>query len=214
MKIASRGGLEGPVQISSSKLAKDLHTSQQTASRRLVELEQEKLITREMRTKGQTVHITSKGKEILGGMFYELSSVFGKEPTSFTICGVITSGMGEGEYYMNMDEYANQFETNLGFRPFPGTLNLDLEGKDDILSRQRLSELPGIAIEGFKKEGRTFGSVKCFKAEIEKEKGAVVVPARTHHSNDTLEIISPHKIRKSLDVNDGDRVCVKVRIGQ
>jgi riboflavin kinase len=213
LKIAARGGLEREVEISSSQLAADLEISQQTAARKLKSLEDEGLITREVLPKGQTIRISSKGREVLGGIFQNLSSVFGKGPTAFTICGEITSGMGEGEYYMNLEEYKEQFIEKLGFTPFPGTMNLKLSGSEDLISRNGLSEIPGIIIDGFKKDGRTFGSVKCFKAEIEGIDGAVVMPKRTHHAPNTLEVISKEKIRSQLDLKDGNKVCVRIRIG-
>jgi riboflavin kinase len=212
LKIASKGGLEQPVQLSSSRLALDLKSSQQTAARRLKNLEEEGIITREIRPRGQTVRITSKGKEMLGEIYHDLSQVFGREPRHYTICGTITTGMGEGEYYMRMEEYTKQFEENLGFKPFPGTLNLKLRGEEDIRTRQKLTELPGITVNGFKKEGRTFGSVKCFKAKIEEIEGAVIIPSRTHHSADTIEVISNVMIKKELRVKEGNRLCVQVRI--
>jgi riboflavin kinase len=116
LKIAARGGLDKPVQISSSQLGTDLGSSQQTAARRLKALDDQGLITREIRPRGQVIRITSKGRESLGGIYHELSNVFGKKSTAFAICGTITTGMGEGEYYMKMEEYSRQFQDKLGFR--------------------------------------------------------------------------------------------------
>ena len=212
LKIASRGGLDRPIKLSSSQLAGDLETSQQTASRRLKALEDDGHITRDVLPKGQTIRLTSKGRELLGGLYLELSTAFSKEPTAYTICGTVTSGMGEGEYYMKMDEYTRQFKEKLGFTPFPGTLNLRLKGEEDIKARQRLAGLPGTLINGFKKDGRTFGSVKCYTAEVEDIKGAVVMPSRTHHSADTIEVIAREKIRSRLGLKEGDEICVRVRI--
>ncbi len=213
MKIAARGGLARDVEISSSQLAGDLGISQQTAARKLKALEDEGLITRDVLSKGQTIRITSQGKERLGGMYRELSSVFGSEERTLAICGTVTTGMGEGEYYMSMAGYKEQFNDKLGFVPYPGTLNLKLKGAEDLSERQSLSGLPGIHIEGFKEENRTFGSVKCFGADVEGLSGAVVMPKRTHHAPDTLELISDAKIRNHLKLKDGDKVCVRIRIG-
>jgi len=212
LKIALLGGLEKSINLSSSQLAGMLGISQQTAARRLKALEEEGLITRRIHPRGQSVHVTEKGRELMAGIYMELSRFYGRPEARFTICGTITTGMGEGEYYMSMEEYARQFEEKLGFHPFPGTLNLKLSASEDIRVRQRLAELPGIMIEGFKKEGRTFGSVKCFRAEIEGVKGAVVMPSRTHHPPDTLEVISKEKLKKKLNVKEGDRICVHVEV--
>ena len=121
--------------------------------------------------------------------------------------------MGEGKYYMGMTGYKNQFKEKLGFAPYPGTLNIKLRGAEDLSARQSLSGLPGTHIEGFKEENRTFGSVKCFSAEVEGINGAVVMPKRTHHAPDTLEVISETHIRSQLKLEDGDKVCVRIRIG-
>ncbi len=212
LKIAAMGGIERPIDVSSSQLARELSISQQTASRRIRELEEQGLITREVLPRGQAIRLTAKGKELLGGIYHDLGTVFGKAPMTYTLCGVITRGMGEGEYYMSMEEYTKQFEDKLGFKPFPGTLNLKLKGGEDLKTRQRLTELPGIIIEGFKRESRTFGSVKCFRADVEGINGAVVMPARTHHSTDTIEVIAREMIRSRLELDKGDRVCVRVEI--
>jgi len=213
LKIAARGGLKQDVEISSSQLAADMKISQQTAARRLKSLEDEGFITRDVLSKGQTIRITSLGRERLGGMYRELSTVFGSDDATLAICGTVTTGMGEGEYYMSMTGYKDQFQDRLGFAPFPGTLNLKLKGAEDLSARQSLSGLPGIHIEGFKEENRTFGSVKCFGADIEGISGAVVMPKRTHHAPDTLEVISDAMIRGQLKIKDGDKVCVRIRIG-
>ena len=110
LKIATLGGLEREVEISSSRLAADLEISQQTAARRLTALEENGLITRDILPRGQTIRITSQGKEVLGGIYQDLSTVFGEGIGAYAICGVVTSGMGEGEYYMSMEEYKKQFK--------------------------------------------------------------------------------------------------------
>jgi riboflavin kinase len=169
-------------------------------------------VSREINPRGQAIRITSRGKDLLGGIYHDLSTVFGKDPEAITICGTITTGMGEGEYYMKMEEYTKQFSEKLGFTPFPGTLNLKLRGDEDIRTRHRLSDMPGILINGFKKESRTFGSVKCFRADFEGIHGAIIIPARTHHSSDTVEVIAKDKIRNKLGLDEGDKVCVRLRI--
>ncbi len=214
LNVASKGALQGAVEISSSQLAKDLGTSQQTAARRLKSLEDEGLISRIVVHKGQTVRITDKGRELLGGIYLDLSTAFGEGRGPYTICGIVSSGMGEGEYYMRMEDYKSQFQEKLGFEPYPGTLNLKLKGNGDLKARQELGSYPGLRINGFSAHGRTFGTVKCFRADIEGIEGAVVMPSRTHHDPDTLEVIAESKIRDMLKITDGDRICVKIRIGE
>lgn len=210
--LAKIGASDRSIEISSSKVASEIGISQQTAARKLKSLEELGFITREVSTRGQNLRLTNKGIEILGEMYTELSGIFGREKSDFFLCGYVTSGFGEGGYYMKMEGYKKQFREKVGFTPYPGTLNLKLKNQTDIKTRQEFSKLPGISIEGFKKDGRSFGSVKCFKAYIEGVNGAVVMPARTHHAGDTVEVISETKIRDKMDLKDGDKVCVKVNL--
>ena len=60
----------------------------------------------------------------------------------------------------------------LGFDPFAGTLNVEVEPLD----REKVAEvkdLEGLLIPEFQAEGRTFGAVKCFRAEIGGLEGAL-----------------------------------------
>jgi riboflavin kinase len=118
--------------------------------------------------------------------------------------------MGEGRYYMELSGYKNQFIERLGFKPYPGTLNLRLKTEEDIRGRQILRDIEGIEINGFVSGERTFGPVKCFIAKIDGVEGAVIIPMRTHHGFNTLEVIAPENIRERLGLNDGDIVTVKV----
>ncbi|KXA88955.1 hypothetical protein AKJ61_03900 [candidate division MSBL1 archaeon SCGC-AAA259B11] len=59
---------------------------------------------------------------------------------------------------------------------------------------------------------RSFGRVKCFPSKINGEEAAVVLPFRTHHEEDILEIISPLKIRDRFDLEDGDELEIEVEI--
>lgn len=209
--LSKKGCYKGFKSISSSEFAQDLDTSQQTASRRLKELEDEELIAREILPKGQKIKITNKGVETLRSIYHDMKSVFEDDGgINLRISGEVGSGMGEGRYYMQIPGYAEQFQKMLGFLPYPGTLNLRLKTDEDMKMRHRLLEMKGIDIEGFKHNDRVLGSVKCFMIEIEGIKGAIVIPARTHHTIATLEIISPLKIREKLDLKDGDIVTVKV----
>lgn len=197
--------------VSSSKLAKDLKVSQQTASRRIKDFESEGYIIREILPRGQRIRMTPKATEALRRLHVDLEKAL-KDLDSFVcnVTGEVVSGMGEGKYYMELSGYKNQFIERLGFIPYPGTLNLRLKTEGDIRARQILKELEGIEIKGFVSGERTFGPVKCFIAKIDGVEGAVIIPIRTHHGFNTLEVIAPENIRERLGLNDGDTVTVKV----
>jgi riboflavin kinase len=118
--------------------------------------------------------------------------------------------MGEGRYYTEQEDYVKQFQEKLNFKPFPGTLNIEIKHIEKNKIRL-LKKYNGIIIEEFKTNNRTFGSVKCYHAKIEKIKGAIVLPIRSHYSN-ILEFISPNFLRNELKLNDGDEVKIVIFI--
>jgi riboflavin kinase len=202
-ELALLGGIRNKIEISSLELAKQLKTSQQTASRYLLELDKEGMVTREFGIKKQLIQITNIGSEILQEEHFQYQQIFDlSDKVHFT--GKIVSGMGEGRYYTVQKGYIEQFKDKLGFVPYPGTLNVEIE----FVERNKLRLLRNygaIIIEEFKTENRSFGGVRCFHAKIEGIKGAIVLPLRSHYSN-ILEFISPENLRKKLDLRDGDEI--------
>ena len=124
--------------------------------------------------------------------------------------GSVTSGLGEGAFYMKQRGYKEQFRRKLGFEPFEGTLNVRVEG-GELAKLQILWEEPGIPIEGFTDGGRTFGGAKVFPATVASVECAVILPLRTHHT-DNVEIISRAHLRSKLGLRDGDAVEANVRL--
>lgn len=209
--LAKKGCFDEYVRISSVAIAKELGISQQTASRKIRELEEEGYITREIFPRGQTIKLTSKGKGKLKKLHIDLMKIFNEfEQHVLSIKGKIISGLGEGRYYMQIEGYRVQFKEKLGFDPYPGTLNVKLYGEEDIKTRHFLEKFEGIEIEGFVHEKRTFGKVRCFKAEINGIKGAVIFPERSHHSLDVIEFIAPVNVKKEKNLKDGDEVKIRI----
>ena len=197
--------------ISSVKLAGVLGLSQQTASRHLQELEKIGWITREVSRKGQRIEITETGMNALRTVYISLSTIFEGHLAPFEIRGEVFEGMREGAYYVSREGYFRQFKEKLGFEPYAGTLNIRIKTQDDLRARKMLDLLPGIIIEGFTNEGRSFGPVKCHRVTVGgKVEGAVILIKRTHYGSDVLEIISPVFLRKELDLRDGDIISLTV----
>jgi len=125
-EIALLGGIKNKVELSSHELGKQINTSQQTASRYLLELDKKKLILREHGIKKQLILITDKGKNILQDEYAHYQRVFDLSDKIF-FKGKVTSGLGEGKYYTEQKKYTKQFQEQLGFKPYPGTLNVEIE---------------------------------------------------------------------------------------
>jgi riboflavin kinase len=205
--LALAGALKGHIDITSSELGELMGTSQQTASNRILELVDLGVITREMRLRRQRVRITEQGMAVLRKEYLDYRKVFDSYD-QLTITGELTGGSGEGSYYLQQDEYREQFERILGSKPFEGTLNLKVRGREaEKLSL--LKSMEGILVRGFQSGRRAFGDVKCFLATIHNKKCAVVIPLRSHHS-EIVEVISELKLRDAFHMQDGDLVAVDI----
>ncbi len=206
-EIALLGALKNKIEMSSFELAKKLDMSQQTASRYLLELDKEGMITREFGIKKQLIEITPLGKEILQQEHLDYQQIF-ELTDRIHFKGKVVSGLGEGRYYTEQSGYVQQFKEKLGFTPHPGTLNVEIE----FIERNKLRLLKNhnaIDIEEFETKNRTFGGVRCFRAEINGIKGAIVLPMRSHYSN-VLEFISPDFLREKLNLKDNDIVDIVI----
>ncbi len=205
--LALLGGTKRPVRISSREFAEALGASQQAASAALLDLLKLGFIKREITSRKQHITLTDAGVAALAHEHAELRRIFDPQKT-VEIEGMVSSGLGEGAYYMAQEGYARQFEAHLGHRPVPGTLNLKLEG-DELSKLQMLEAAKGIDIAGFTDKSRTFGGAKLFRCELGGLDGGVVLPLRTHH-RDIMEIIARRQLRRALKLKDGDKVAVKV----
>lgn len=160
--------------------------SQQSASKRILELLNERYITRDLGSRKQRIKITQKGIDSLRTEYNEYRRIF-ELTDHVTIHGKVKSGIGEGKYYICQDKYMEQFRSELGFTPFEGTLNI-LVDTYDIGKLDIIRSISGHVISGFKCNGRSFGDVIAYKAKIHNIDCAIIVPKRSHYV-DTIEII-------------------------
>jgi riboflavin kinase len=158
---------------------------------------------------GRTIALTEAGRQVLRAVLEHLLRYF--NIVSVRLRGFVTSGLGEGAYYMSLEGYRRSIERLLGFTPYPGTLNVRLDPQSAAL-RRYLDVLPGVTIPGFSDGARTYGSVKAFSATIENVSCAVILPERTHHPPDIVEVIAPVRLRDALGLRDGDIVEIEVSI--
>jgi len=212
LKLAEMGAHRRTAKISTEYLAGKLGASQQTASRYLIELDNNGWIKRTVTPEGCLIKITDAGIKELKKLYSNLRFLMeAAYPPSITLEGVVFTGLGEGAYYISKERYTKQFIEKLGFEPYPGTLNLKLTTDYDVKTRSELEAYPAIEIEGFRNEDRTFGSVKCYPVTIENRvKGALILALRSHYDTSVIEIIAPVFLRKHLNLKDGHKVKVEV----
>lgn len=193
-KLALKNDLSS---VTTASLSNEMDSSAQTLSRWLNKMENRNLIDRRIHPRGQSIKITDKGWSKLREEFYDYQRIFNGADT-LVLFGEITEGMGEGQYYISKKGYQKQFRDELGFEPYPGTLNIKLDS-ESIKKADFLRNKKGIMIDGFKMEERSFGDVKCFKSKINGYESAIIFPERSSYDNDILEVISEYKLRDKLD---------------
>lgn len=197
-----RKGAHGkPVKITTSELGAELGMSQQNASRRLLQLEGEGLLERSK----EGIALTKDGYTRLAGVYSQLREAF--EESRVEISGTITGGLEEGGYYLSLDGYKRQIMEKLGFVPYPGTLNIRID-EDDLWKRESILRLEPTVIKGFKDRKRTYGDLYAYRCSLEGEGCHIILPLRTHHGPEVLELIGPKNIKEALGKKNGEKVKV------
>ena len=74
-----------------------------------------------------------------------------------------------------------------------------------------MKELEPIMIEGFMEGKRTFGDLFAYRCRIdEKIDGAIIIPVRTHHGTEIIEIIAPCNLQRTLAKRPDGKVSIAV----
>jgi riboflavin kinase len=205
--LASRGGRTRPVVMSSRELGEELGASQQTADNYLLHLTREGYLERSLRARRQELRLTPQADERLRREYQTLRDIFERD-SRLRLRGLVISGLGEGRYYLSQPGYVRQFRERLGYTPFPGTLNVRI-GREDLPAVSDLRARPGVRIEGFEAQGRSFGGARCYPARLNRSPCHLVIPDRTHYT-DVLEFIAPRSLRRILRLKDQQDVDVEI----
>lgn len=197
---------DGTISLSTTRLAQELEVSQQSASRMLTQMEKEGFLRRSVSKKGQVISFTKKGEHYLRQAYAQLQSALNiTQPKK--IEGTVVSGFGEGKYYMSQQGYKRQFRQKLGYVPFEGTLNLKVT---PAIGNAVYEDPTFFRIEGFTTQSRTFGGLRCKKALVEGDvQGAIIIPDRTAHDAETIEIIAPMSLKQRLRLKNGSKICIE-----
>jgi len=198
--IVKNSGLFGKLKTSTTKISNELGVSQQTISRKLRELQKNRIITRNVSPNGVVVALTEKGDFILHQRYLLLKKIFEKKSD---LNGNVKTGMGEGSYYVKI--YSKRFEKTLNFKPFLGTLNLVV---NPVKKKEFLAHLNPVKINSFKTKSRTYGAVYCYGVKINNLKAALLIPERARHPENIIEIIAPVNLRKRFNLKENDTIKV------
>lgn len=195
--------------VKQSQIAERADVSQQSVSRLLNELEREGLIMRRMGGRGEYVMLTDSGLNLLRALQMKIQNIL-SGPSKLTLRGKVISGLGEGRYYLSISHYTIKLKEFFGSEPYPGTLNIELE-PDVPYNRTYIESIARYNIPGFSDGKRTYGNAKMVKCSVNGYVPcAVIIPSRTHHPPNVIEIVSPAYLRGELGLKDGDEVYVEI----
>jgi len=124
------------------------------------------------------------------------------------ITGKIVSGVKQGAFFTQLDWVQEQCLEKLGFKPFPGTLNLEIA----IENMAIIGALQAQAGFELVPPDSNYCSGLVYPITVEGISGAIVAPAadvRVHAKN-IIEVISRLGLKDALGVEDGDWVTVTI----
>ncbi|MBI3032734.1 CTP-dependent riboflavin kinase [Candidatus Woesearchaeota archaeon] len=203
--MAYKTKLHDVIIMSTLELGNALGFSQQTASRKIKELEEKGFLNKELVAEGMKLSLTLEAKQLLEQNYITLKSLFGTALKQWT--GKVISGLGEGRYYVQIEGYQKQFKEKLNLTPYPGTLNIEV---NPVELKEFFQTKNQIIIEGFVTKERTFGGILCYPIKINKKlPGYLIKPLRSTHTENIIEIIAPVYLRGEFELEDGSEIIIE-----
>ena len=126
------------------------------------------------------------------------------------IAGKIICGVKQGKFFTQLKWFQEQCHEKLDFKPFPGTLNLEIS-EEFLPIIESLNREEGIELIS---PDPKFCNAKAFSVSLGEISGAIIMPdekVRVHPKN-IIEIVAPVKIKASLNVADGDFISVAINL--
>jgi riboflavin kinase, archaea type len=205
--LALAGADQTPAVLTSREIGERIGVSQQAADRYLVALEKKGLISRSLAQRRQRLLLTPVAMGLLRTEYHAYHRIF-EGPAKIGFSGQVASGLGEGRYYLSQPGYVVQFTERLGYSPYPGTLNVRVDGAA-LRKVELVGAWSGLRIDGFQATGRTFGGATCFPARMNGHPCHLIHPDRTHYK-DVVEFVAADCLRDALHVKDDDPVQVEI----
>lgn len=205
--LALAGADRASVEIASREVGRRIGASQQAADRHLVSLEKRGEILRTLQGRKPRVALTPRGMETLRAEYVGFRRIF-EGPARLNFEGTVVSGLGEGRYYLSQPGYAQQFPPQVGYLPYPGTLNVRL-APETLRRVSVVRHWTGVRIEGFHDGGRTFGGATCIPARLKGTACHLIRPDRTHYE-DVVEFIAAVSLRETLGLKDSMEIDIEL----
>jgi len=126
----------------------------------------------------------------------------------YTLTGKIVSGARQAAFFTQLDWVQEQCGQKLGFKPYPGTLNLEIAEWDTA----KLDYLRGFDSMTLIPPDPNFCCAQTLPVKIMGIQGEIVIPAEDVqiHTKNILEVIAPVCLKEVLGLNDGDVVKISI----
>ncbi len=122
------------------------------------------------------------------------------------ISGKIIKGIGESGSFLSIDWVTEGMNRCFSFRPFPGTLNIEVSKNIQKILRAAEGERLIAGQEGFCDallfKGVIAASIPC----------GVVLPLVENYPADLIEIVAPMHLKEALGLTDGDGITIEIEI--
>lgn len=122
------------------------------------------------------------------------------------LSGTIQTGAGKGAYFTQVEWVVSQCERMLGYKPFPGTLNIQVAQKDydklkPLLQKSDFELIP---------DDPAFCAARVRKVSVNGIPAAIILPSEEVriHGDNIIEVISDRGLKETLELADGDSVRV------
>ena len=122
------------------------------------------------------------------------------------IRGVIQSGVGKGAFFIQVDWVVKQCRDMLGYKPFPGTLNVRVCDEDINKLEKFFESTDGVLLP----DDPAFCTARVKKVVLNDIPAAIVLPSEdvNVHKNGVIEIIASMCVKDELGLEDGDPVTI------
>jgi CTP-dependent riboflavin kinase len=124
------------------------------------------------------------------------------------LTGKVVSGTRRAAFFTQLDWVQKQCEAKLGFKPYPGTLNVELAPESMISLRALENE----AKTEFVPPDPKFCVARLLPVSLNSIAGAMIFPAEDVriHGRNVVEIIADVQLKEVLNIEDGDQVTLTV----
>lgn len=122
--------------------------------------------------------------------------------------GRVISGARRAGFFTQLDWVQEQCLSKLGFRPYLGTLNIEI-CEEDLSVIESIKKVEGVTLIP---PNPQFCMAQAFPISVSTVRGAIIVPSEdvNIHGKTIVEVMAPVRLKDALGIADGDLVALLV----